>query len=178
MDTTTNILLVIACITVLLLLLAIFTSKKYNIRRTIIINAPQPLVFDYIKYLKNQDNFNKWVMVEPDMQREFRGTDGTVGFVYGWSGKKAGEGEQEIKAIKEDNTIETEIRFVRPFPATAYADMAAEALPDGTTKVTWSNASTMKYPMNIMLPMIVKMLAKDMDTSLGNLKIILEKQAS
>jgi hypothetical protein len=33
----------------------------------------------------------------------------------------------------------------------------------------------MTYPMNIMVSMIEKMLVKDMDTSLGNLKRILEK---
>ena len=37
-------------------------------------------------------------MVDPNMKKEFKGTDGTTGFIYGWNGnKKAGEGEQEIK---------------------------------------------------------------------------------
>ena len=41
-------------------------------------------------------------MVDPDMKREFKGMDGTVGFIYAWNGnKRAGEGEQEIKTIEE-----------------------------------------------------------------------------
>ena len=170
------ILLVIGGIIGLLLIIALFMKKDYNIHCEVIINAPKQKVFDYVKQLKNQDNFNKWVMVDPSMKRDFKGTDGTAGFIYGWNGNKnAGEGEQEIKAITEGKSIETEIRFVRPFTSIAYANMATESVSDNQTKVTWSNASTMKYPLNIMLSMIEKMLAKDMDTSLLNLKNILEK---
>ena len=171
-----SILLVIAGIIVLILVIGLFMRKGYTITREIIINATRQNVFDYVKQLKNQDHFNKWVMVDPGMKRVFKGTDGTVGFIYGWNGnKKAGEGEVEIKSISEGENIETEIRFVRPFPGIAHINMVTEAVSDNQTKVTWSNASTMKYPMNIMLSTIEKMLAKDMDTSLSNLKNILEK---
>jgi uncharacterized protein YndB with AHSA1/START domain len=171
-----SILLVIAGIIVLILIIGVFMRKDYNITREVIINAPRQKVFDYVKQLKNQDNFNKWVMVDPGMKREFKGTYGTVGFIYGWNGnKKAGEGEVEIISINEGKNIETEIRFVRPFPGIARVNMVTEPVSDNQTKVSWSNASAMKYPMNIMLSMIEKMLAKDMDTSLSNLKNILEK---
>lgn len=150
--------------------------KDYNIHRDIIINAPQQKVYDYLKQLKNQDNFNKWVMVDPTMKRDFKGTDGTVGFIYGWNGnKKAGEGEQEIKALEEGKRIETEIRFIRPFAGVSYANTVITGISADQTKVTWSNKSVMNYPMNLLLSMIEKMLAKDMDISLLNLKKILEK---
>ena len=171
-----TILLVIPGIIALVLIAAVFTRKKYNVYSEVIINAPRQEVFDYIKQLKNQDYFNKWVMVDPAMKREFKGIDGTVGFIYGWNGnKKAGEGEQEIKAITEGKSIDTEIRFVRPFAGLAHVNMSTEAIAENQTKVSWSNVSKMTYPMNIMVSMIEKMLVKDMDTSLGNLKRILEK---
>ena len=170
------ILLVIAGIIALLLMIALFTKKEYNIHREIIINAPRGNVFDYLKNLKNQDKFNKWVMLDPDMKREFKGTDGTVGFIYAWNGnKKAGEGEQEIKNLVDGKTIETEIRFVRPMVSIAYANMSTESQSETQTKVTWSNAGKMPFPMNIMVTMVEKMLAKDMDTSLLNLKNLFEK---
>jgi hypothetical protein len=174
MNITTIILLVLAGIIALLLLAALFMRKKYGIRREIIINVPRQKAFDYLKQLKNQDNFNKWVMVEPDMKREFKGTDGTVGFIYGWNGKKAGEGQQEIKAITEGKKIETEIRFVRPFSGVAQVNLITESVSEGQTKVSWSNESEMKYPLNAMISMLEKMLAKDMDTSLSTLKNVLE----
>ena len=39
-------------------------------------------------------------MTAPDRERTFKGTDGTVGYIYAWKGNKdAGEGEKEIKNI-------------------------------------------------------------------------------
>ncbi|MDP1802417.1 MAG: SRPBCC family protein [Bacteroidota bacterium] len=170
------ILIALFSIIALLFIIALFMRKDYNIHRDIIINAPQQKVYDYLKQLKNQDNFNKWVMVDPTMKRDFKGTDGTVGFIYGWNGnKKAGEGEQEIKALEEGKRIETEIRFIRPFAGVSYANTVITGISADQTKVTWSNKSVMNYPMNLLLSMIEKMLAKDMDISLLNLKKILEK---
>ena len=170
-----TILLLLAGIVALFLFVALLSKKGYDVQRDIIINGPVQEVFNYLRHLKNQDHFNIWVMADPTAKKEYTGEDGTKGFLYAWNGsKKAGEGEQEIKNITEDQIIETEIRFVRPFAAIAYANYKTEALSENQTKITWNNASTMKYPLNIMVPMVERMLAKDMDTSLANLKKILE----
>jgi len=171
-----TILLVVAGIIALILLLALFMKEEHHVRREIIINAPRQKVFDYIKLLKNQDEFNKNAMAAPDRKREFKGTDGTVGYIYAWSGdKNAGVGEKEIKNIIEGKRIETEIRFVKPMAVTASIIMETASLSDNQTKVSWSNAGVLKYPLNIMIPMMEKHVARDMDSSLSTLKNILEK---
>src|SRR6185503_9352562 len=97
-----TILLVLAGIIALLLLIALFMKKEHYVRREIIINAPLQKVFDYIKLLKNQDQFNKHAMADADRDKEFKGTDGTVGFIIAWNGDKSvGEGEKEIMKITE-----------------------------------------------------------------------------
>jgi hypothetical protein len=176
MNTTIIILLALAGIIALLLIIAFFMNRRHYVKREIVINAPRQKVFDYLKLLKNQDEFNKHAMAEPDRERAFRGTDGTVGYVYAWSGDKdAGEGEKEIKNIVEGKRIEIEIRFVKPMAATASIIMEMDSLPDDHTKVGWSNAGTLKYPLNLLIPMLQKHVAKDMDSSLLTLKNILEK---
>src|SRR5882762_8298050 len=153
MNTLITILLVVAGIIALLLIIALFMKREHYVKREIIINAPLQKVFDYLRLLKNQDEFNKHAMAGPDRKREFKGTDGTVGYIYAWSGNKnAGEGEKEIKNIIEGKRIETEIRFVKPMSATAWIIMETESLSDNQTKVIWSNAGTLKYPINIMIP--------------------------
>lgn len=170
------ILSVLAGIIILFLLIAAVSKKDYLILRTIRINAPKQKVFDYIKMLKNQDYYSKWVMTDPSMKKEFTGTDGTVGFIYGWNGnKKAGEGEQEIKRIAEGSSMLSEVRFVRPFAGLSNLELSTTSLGENETEVSWSVSSIMKFPLNGMLPMIKNMLAKDMDTSLVTLKAILEK---
>ena len=171
-----TILLIVAGIIALLLLIALFMKREHYVKRKIIINAPRQKVFDYVKLLKNQDEFNKHAQAGTDRKREFKGTDGTVGYIYSWSGDKdAGVGEKEIMNIVEEKSIEAEIRFVKPFTATATMIMETESLSDDQTKVSWSNAGTLKYPLNIMIPMMEKHVAKDMDSSLSTLKNILEK---
>ena len=86
-----NILLVLGGIIVLLLLIALFMKRTHYVNRAITINAPRREVFDYIKLLKNQDEFNKHAMTSPDRKREFKGTDGTVGYIYSWSGNNNGK---------------------------------------------------------------------------------------
>jgi hypothetical protein len=170
------IILVIAGIIALLLVIAFLMRKEHYVRREIIINASRQKVFDYLKLLKNQDKFNKHAMADPDRNGEFKGTDGTVGFIYAWSGNKnAGEGEKEIMTIIEGKRIETEIRFVKPMAATASIIMETESLSDNQTKVIWSNAGTLQYPINILIPIMEKHVVKDMDISLSTLKNILEK---
>jgi hypothetical protein len=170
------IILVLAGIIALLLIIALFMKKKHYVNREIIINVPQQKVFDYLRLLKNQDEFNKGAMADGDREREYKGTDGTVGYIYAWKGNKnAGEGEKEIKNIIEGKRIETEIRFVKPMSAIAAIIMEIESLSNNQTKVYWSNGGRLKYPMNIMVPMVEKHVAKDMDISLTILKNILEK---
>ena len=176
MNIVITILLIVAGVIVLLLLFALFMKKEHYVKREIVINAPRQKVFDYIKLLKNQDAFNKHAMTAPDREREFKGTDGTVGYIYAWKGNKdAGEGEKEIRYIIEGKRIETQIRFVKPMRAIANIIMDTESLSDSQTKVYWSNTGTLNYPINIMVPMLEKNVAKDMDISLLNLKNILEK---
>ena len=111
-----TILLVVAAIIALVLIMALFMKREHYVNREIIINAPRQKVFDFLKLLKNQDQFNKWAMADKkNRKEEYKGIDGTVGFIYSWSGdRSAGQGEKEIKNIIEGKRIETEIRFVKP----------------------------------------------------------------
>jgi len=164
---------------VLVLIVALFLKKEYGVVREININKPKKLVFDYLKYLKNQDNFSKWATMDPNMKKEFRGTDATVGFVSAWESdhKSVGTGEQEIKKITEGERIDFELRFIKPFAGVANAYLTTESLSDKETKVKWGFDSKMKYPMNLMLVFMNmdKAIGNDFETGLAKLKSLLEK---
>jgi len=173
-----NILIGLGAVIVLLLITALFVKKEYTVERETTINKPKAEVFSYIKHLKNQEYYSKWVMTDPNMKKEFRGTDGTVGFVYGWNGNdKAGAGEQEIKSITEGEKLEVEIRFIRPFAGTAKTPMTTTAMSESQTKVKWGMTGGNSYPLNLMHLFVDDMLGKDLETSLTTLKTILESQS-
>jgi hypothetical protein len=171
-------LLVILGIVALGLIVALFVSKDMKASREIVINKPKAEVFEYIKQLKNQNNYSKWSKLDPNMKTEFRGTDGTVGFVSAWEGNSdVGKGEQEIKKIVEGESLETELRFIKPFESKAIATMTTTAVDSAHTKVTWGFDSKMAYPMNIMKLFMdmEKSVGDDFSTGLTNLKAVMEK---
>jgi polyketide cyclase/dehydrase/lipid transport protein len=171
-----TILLVLAGIIALLLIIGLFMRKDHYVKREIIINAPRQKVFDFVKLLENQDKFNKHAMAGPDRKREYKGTDGTVGFIYAWQGnKEAGEGEKEITNIVEGKRVEMEIRFVKPMKTSATIIMDLESLGDNQTRLTWSNAGKLNYPVNLFIPIMERVVPKAMDESLTTLKGTLEK---
>ncbi|MFZ6014133.1 MAG: SRPBCC family protein [Bacteroidota bacterium] len=179
MTTLITIVLVIAGLIALALIVALFTKSEYTVVREIGIGKSRGEVFEYVKYLKNQDHYNKWTMMDPNVRKDYRGTDATVGFVSTWDSdnRQVGKGEMEIKKIAEGERVDYEIRFAKPFEAVSPAYIAIEDLSNGNSKVIWGFAGKLPYPMNIMLLFIniPGMLEKDMDTSLAKLKTILEK---
>lgn len=172
-----NILIAFALFIALLLVLALFIKKSYTIQAEVVIHQPKQKVFDYVRLVKNQDNYNKWTMTDPLMKKDFRGTDGTPGFVYSWNGNdKAGQGEQELKSIREGERIDTEIRFERPFKDTATTTMITETISANDTKVTWTMQGNFNYPLNLMRVFVTGMLNKDLRTSIDSLKKVLEEK--
>lgn len=171
---------IILAVATLLLIVALFTNKDYSVERQIVIDKPALQVFDYIKYLKNMDHYNKWVMTDPTMRKDYRGTDGTEGFSYSWDSdnKQAGQGEQMIKKITDGRKMDYQIQFIKPFAGFAESSMETLPVDQRSTTVKWSFASKMAYPMNVVLIFMDmgEMLGKDMAISLNNLKQILEDQ--
>ena len=63
------------------------------------------------RLVKDHDAWSPWMRKDPSIVKQYRGTDGTVGFVQSWSGnKEVGVGEQEIKNISEGSRIDYELR--------------------------------------------------------------------
>lgn len=171
--------LILAGIILLVLITGLFVNGKYAVVREVTINNPKQEVFDYLKYLKNQDNFSVWAKIDPAMKKEFRGVDGTVGFVSAWESEnpKAGKGEQKIIKIAEGERIDYELHFYEPMESTDYAYLSTGAVSDNRTLVKWGFNGEMKYPMNLMMLFMdmEKMLAPDLENGLKNLKTVLEQ---
>ncbi|MCH8568864.1 MAG: SRPBCC family protein [Balneolales bacterium] len=164
-----------------LLILAYTVNTKFAVERSVIINQPVEEVFDYVKYLRNQFNYSVWGGHDPDMIQDFRGTDGTVGFISAWSGnEEAGSGEQEIVGIIEGERIDYELRFFEPFESTSNAYMTTEAITENETRVSWGMFGSMPRPMNLLLIFmnLEEAIGNDYETGLNNLKAILESTGS
>lgn len=174
-----KILLSLLGILIILLITALFVKKEYAVEREVIINKPVSDVFNYIKFLQNQKKFSIWAQKDPNAEMEYKGVDGSVGFISSWNSKikDVGVGEQEIKGVVPNKRIDYELRFKRPQECVGQAYMTTDSVSASQTNVKWGFNGTMNYPMNLMLLMMNmdKMLGGDLQTGLDNLKILLEK---
>jgi len=167
---------IVIAIVVLIAILGIIAPSSFDISRSIVIQKPLPEVFQYLKLIKNQDNWSPWNEKDPNMKKTFTGTDGEIGFISAWVGNKdVGEGEQEISRIVENEVVESKLRFFKPWKSESDAYLKVEEANEGT-KVTWGFLGKNKFPFSIMMLFMNmdKALGKDFEFGLKKLKDNLE----
>lgn len=161
----------------LLLIIAIFVPRTYTVSVSETINTSSTEVFEYVKIIKNQENYSVWVMEDPKAKKVYSGTDGTVGFTSSWNSKNenVGEGSQTITKVIPNKRIDVDLHFIRPFEGDQKASTILKSIGNDKTIVTSEFYGNAPYPMNIMSFMMKGMLGDQMSKNLKNLKDILEK---
>ncbi len=171
-----NIIWIIVGIVIFVLLVAAFVKKDFLLEKRVTINQPASVVFNYVKLIRNQEKYSVWVMKDPNIKIVYTGTDGSVGFTSSWlsDDKNVGIGEQEIKKIIEGESIEVEIRFKKPFEATNRALTIVKSLDANQCTISNVFTGSSKYPMNLMNLIMDRLVGKDMQQNLENIKKNLE----
>lgn len=170
---------VLAAIVALIIVLGLIAPNSYQVKRSIIINHKLPETFTYLKSIKNQDNWSPWKKKDPNMTQTFEGTDGEIGFISKWKGNKdVGEGEQEIVSIVENESIDTELRFLKPWKSQSIGHLLVDKVDDNQTLVTWGFSGRNPFPFNIFMLFFnfEKAVGKDFEEGLESLKNILENK--
>lgn len=169
---------IVGIVIFLLIVLILISPADYHVFRSVEVNKPVPEVFNYVKYLKNQDYWSPWKKKDPDMKQEYKGEDGTVGALASWEGNKdVGSGEQEITRITENEAMESKLRFFKPWKSESDAYIKLEKINDHTTKVIWGFSGENKFPARLFMTFfnMDKTVGKDFEAGLNDLKNILEK---
>jgi hypothetical protein len=178
MKTVKRILLGVAALIVLVLVVAMFVPGDYTVERSTEVKRSKNDVFNYVSHIRNQEHFSVWNMADPNIELKYSGEDGKVGFITAWDSKidEVGKGEQEIVKINEGQSVETTLRFYRPWEGIASTSFTTEQSTPDMTKVKWTFRGKMPYPMNLMLIFSSPdaFLGKDLQQSLDNLKKNLE----
>lgn len=161
----------------LVLIIAAFLPKTFELSAQVIVDKPSDEVRNYTKNLANQKNYSVRVMADPNVQLVYEWVDGTV-----WakqareSGmKNVGKGEQEITSIDEGKSYEVVIRFEKPMKATNYARTTIEAIGQNQTKVTNTFRWVNPRPWNFVSMFFLPQVRKDMQQNMNNLKAQLER---
>ena len=152
----------------------VMPKKEMLIQSEVVIDKPKDAVWNYVKLLRNQEDYNSWILSDPNIKMEYWGTDGTPGFIAAWQSKtRMGDGEQEILSVSEGECYEAELRFAN-HDNTTLVKTVLEPIEDNKTRLSTTMRTTPSFPMSVMAPMMKKMLKKNMDENSAKLKAILE----
>jgi uncharacterized protein YndB with AHSA1/START domain len=169
---------VIAAVVVVVLILAWRKPDVFQVVRTTTIDAPPEKVFGYLNDFRQWRAWSPWENLDPNLQRTYSGADSGVGAKYAWEGNKnVGAGSMEIVESNSPSKISLKLDFSRPFEAHNMTDFTFEPVGNGT-KLTWDMHGPnqcMGKVMSVFMDMD-KMVGKDFETGLANLKAAAEKR--
>lgn len=148
----------------------------FRVARSTSVNAPPEKIFALINDLHNWNAWSPFDRKDPAMKKTIGGAASGTGAVYEWEGnKEIGKGRMEITESSPPSRIAMKLDFVEPFEAHNIVEFTLEP-EGGATTVTWAihgpNAFISKV-VGIFCDMD-RMIGKDFETGLGNLKAIAE----
>jgi Polyketide cyclase / dehydrase and lipid transport len=168
---------VVAIAIAAVLILAATKPDTFRVQRAAAINAPAdriyPLIADFHQWL----NWSPWEGRDPALKRSYSGAERGKGAVYAWEGNRnVGSGRMEILEANSPSLVKIQLDFLKPFEAHNIAEFTM--LPQGNaTNLTWvmhGPAPFMSRVMHVFINMD-KMIGKDFETGLANLKAAAEK---
>lgn len=141
--------IILAILVVLTIVLVLAMPTKYYVERSVLINAPRPVVFDQVRFYKNFIRWSPWSKMDPDMSYEISEPDGIVGSVYSWSGNDS-VGVGSLTTLSQtENRIDQKLDFSSPRESHDETYYTFEDTPDGV-RVAWGVRGNLVRPMNLM----------------------------
>lgn len=171
------ILIVIVAIVGIFLIYSASQPNKIALEESIVIDAPATAVFAEIMDFKSWDNWSAWNQLDPDMEKEYTGEPGTVGYSNAWKSQHpmVGNGRQEIVEIAANEMMKTKLNF-EGWDGTNYATFTLTE-EDGKTTVSWNmDGAETPFYMNFMNSMIEPNIRDSYQKSLNSLKEVVESK--
>ena len=151
-------------------------SDTITVERSTTINAPAADVYRRIIDMREWANWSVWDELDPTMQKTYTGADSGVGSHYAWVGnRKVGEGSMAIVDAKENESINIDLEFIKPFKSSSKT-MFTLSEGDGSTHVNWAmtlEPTLMSRIIGIFRSMD-SLVGPDFEKGLANLKRVTE----
>ena len=175
MTTLQVILIVIGGLFVLFFVFAFSLPSTKKLEWSLEINAPAQKIYDLVTDFNNYKKWNPWSAQEPEADGEMTGDPNTVGHKWLWSGKVIGKGYLQIKELKNAEYAISDLIFEKPRKMESLDTWKFKKIDENTTLVSWGHEAFLGYPMGrIFGLMLEKMLGKDFEQGLKNLKALSE----
>lgn len=139
--------------------------------RSTVIDAPLERVRSLIENLHAWESWSPWQELDPAMQQTYSGAERGVGAKMAWAGnKKAGEGRMTVVTV-EDNLVQVDIEFIKPWAAKNRSHFKLQPT-EGGTAVAWSMSGEQNLMMKVMFKVfnMQKRIGADFERGLARLK--------
>lgn len=169
--------ILVAVIIAALLGYATTRPDTFRVERTISIKAPPERIFVHINDFHRWNEWSPWEKLDPAMKRSYYGITPGRGSAYAWEGNdKVGAGKMEILVSEPPLKVSIKLDFIRPFEGHNTAEFTLAGKGD-TTDVTWAMFGPSPYISKVMgvFFSMDKLIGKDFETGLANLKAVTEK---
>ncbi|MCE9592677.1 MAG: SRPBCC family protein [Planctomycetes bacterium] len=149
----------------------------FRVERSATISAAPEKLFPLIDDFHRWAEWSPWEKLDPAMERTFSPTASGKGATYAWRGNSdVGAGKMEIKESVPNSKITIQLDFLEPFAATSVSEFTLEPQGSSTT-VHWVMSGNNNYIAKVMCVFVSmdKMVGKDFETGLANMKAAAEK---
>jgi hypothetical protein len=156
---------------------AMTQPDTFRVSRSLDMQAPPEKIYSILTDFRRSGEWSPYEKLDPDMKRSYSGAATGKGAVYAWDGdSNAGAGRMEIAEATPSQSVTLKLDFERPFEASNVVEYKLQ--PKGSaTQVSWDMHGPMPFISKVMCVFvdIDKMIGKDFETGLANLKALAEK---
>lgn len=152
-------------------------KSDYVVERNIVIDAPQEIVWEQVKYFKNWQNWSPWYAKDSTMAWTFEGVDGNVESSYAWTSEESGSGFMQNTGLTEGEELLYHTHFFEPWESENDGYVKLSKTEDGKIEVKWGFSGTNKGIASLFLNMD-NLVGPDFEIGLKLLKKHVEKLAA
>jgi uncharacterized protein YndB with AHSA1/START domain len=161
------------------LILALMKPDRFQVQRSIAINAPPERIFPLISDFRAWAAWSPWEKKDPNLKRTFSGAESGVGAVYAWEGdKNVGTGSMRIVEADAPGKVGLKLDFIKPFEAHNDVVFALQPqAPGAATNVTWTMTGPVPFFAKIIHVFfnMDRMVGGDFEAGLAALKAQAER---
>lgn len=143
---------------------------KMSINRSVMINAPIDKIFSTLNDFNHWQAWSPWLIMDPDTKVTVRDDSK----YYEWNGKRTGEGNMTILSEKENESIDYDLMFLKPWKSQAKVSFYFKTVGDAV-QVTWTMDSSLPFFLFWMKKQMEAFVGMDYERGLNMLKEYVEK---
>jgi hypothetical protein len=165
-----KVLIIILFMAGVFLLIAALLPSQYRVERTVMIQAPDSLVYEQIANYEHWLSWSAWALRDQDASNDFMGEAATLGHKWSWKGEIVGEGSMTHVELVPNKRVVSELAFLQPQAMTATNIMEINPTPTGT-RVSMAIEGSLGYPVERIFGLAMDdLVGPDFEEGLNNLK--------